>query len=588
MNSLFRICFHLWILVLLPSIGHSQPLQARASVDPPVLSVGQTAAYRIEIPNTNSLPNLNAPRIDGLEFGSQPSTGSQTSITNGVVTTQASLSWTLRATREGRYTIPGQTLTWRGQTLTVPAVTLEVRPAAEVARNRFSLELQLPDTPVYVGQSVPAILRLYVRRGIQFQLETLPELASDRFVHTPLSTRPVQTMAERDGLPFTVVVWEVVLTPIEAGTLQLQFQSPLRYETGRRERDFFFDRPVYETLALQSPALSLQVLPLPPNPPAGFMDAIGTFSAGLKLDSNQLRVGEPLTLELTVRGEGNFERMRAPELADTADWRVYPPRVTFNPGDDYNYSGEKIFSWLMVPQHEAVTTTPEVPIAWLDPARRQYRTEVLPPSPVSVQPAATGGRIVSNRSAEERRISRPTTGLRPIATDPGTPSVASGLQPLWQQPVFWVVQSGFGLGFAALCGLLYLRRQRAGEFHRQRRFATARLRNSHGQLIKAARTRDVAAFCGASQSVIRECSALLDGKRRPPPAYALHDMQPVWQRHVLPADTIDALTRVWNLADLVKFAGAQPSATDLTQHIAAIDRLLDAARKASDSPATTA
>jgi hypothetical protein len=89
---------------------------------------------------------------------------------------------------------------------------------------------------------------------------------------------------------------------------------------------------------LTSEADAESVLPLPSaNRPVDFSGALGQFTIAAEASPDHVTAGDPITLRLTVTGEGNFDRessgllINSPDNADRADFapnRLEPGEFT--------------------------------------------------------------------------------------------------------------------------------------------------------------------------------------------------------------------------------------------------------------------
>ena len=89
-----------------------------------------------------------------------------------------------------------------------------------------------------------------------------------------------------------------------------------------------------KNLSVSSAPLTIDIRPLPTaGQPASFSGAIGRFHLEVEAHPTFLRVGDPLSMTLTVRGEGLLETVRPPALEQqdtlTRDFKVQadPPAV---------------------------------------------------------------------------------------------------------------------------------------------------------------------------------------------------------------------------------------------------------------------
>src|SRR5690606_10025383 len=114
---------------------------------------------------------------------------------------------------------------------------------------------------------------------------------------------------------------------------------------------------------------------------------VGNFEVQSRLSTRDLEVGDPLTLVLEVRGEGNFERIQAPNIPETDGWRIYPPRMQMTE-QDAPHRGVKTFEYILTPSAESVEKTPAVAFSWFDPREAKWKERTLGSEPVNVRPGS--------------------------------------------------------------------------------------------------------------------------------------------------------------------------------------------------------
>src|ERR1700722_2707583 len=82
-----------------------------------------------------------------------------------------------------------------------------------------------------------------------------------------------------------------------------------------------------EHVLIDSDPFTLVVKPLPAEGVLpGFNGAVGEFQIEPpKLSTNEVRAGEPVTLTVLIRGEGNLSRLTPPAPPSPREWQTFPP-----------------------------------------------------------------------------------------------------------------------------------------------------------------------------------------------------------------------------------------------------------------------
>lgn len=250
--------------------------------------------------------------------------------------------------------------------------------------------LMLPKKQLYVGEVVPVEIRYYFHSDLPVQsINSMPSLIEDDVVVQKM-LEPQQGQQEVKGVKYTTVSFRTSIRPLKAGTLRLPATSiTCQILTQARQQipgglmpdaffqSFFNSMPgmtSVQKLEVKSVPITIKVVPLPEeNRPDSFHGAIGNFSLSTDAFPQNPAPGDPVTLRAIVSGEGNFGQMNAPDLASAQGWQTYPPTAKFMGSNSIEYSGKKIFDWMLVPK-ENKTTTPALKFSYFNPTSNKYVT----------------------------------------------------------------------------------------------------------------------------------------------------------------------------------------------------------------------
>lgn len=562
-------------LLALP-LAAQDDVTVSSQFSPPVVTLGQRAEYQISVQGTTATPEGRLPDVDGLDIAPSARTSTSMEIVNFERTVTITYSFAAEPRREGTFEVPAWPLTVGGQRLTVPPATLRVVPPGEAMRDAIQLRLQLPKDTLYAGETVPGTLRFMVREDVRARPLTLPEKRGDAFTMSALSTEPPRTRETVNGQPFLVYNWPLTLTALKAGdaTLEFTIEVGIIEEVGaRRSRDpfdrffnspldDFFDRGREVQRTISSRELALPIASLPTPAPDGFTGAIGNFTTSATLDRDTVQAGEPVALTLTVSGEGNFARIAPPALPEDDRWRLYPPKVDFDPADDHGFRGTKTFEYIFIPQDDRLTSAPPLDFASFDPATGVYRPAELPPLPLEVMPAPVGtqmGLPQSYRPAP-READDPGARLLPIRLLAGT--WHPGLYLPWERAwVAWVQL----LPLLLLMGLIVWRRHQrrlAEDPHFARRLRGGKaVRQALAEARAAAQRDDAEAFFRAGQRALQEAAARVASGSAAAMTQAETDA--VLARHNVSDEVRTAVAEFFSTSDALKFAGRRDHHTAL-------------------------
>jgi hypothetical protein len=266
------------------------------------------------------------------------------------------------------------------------------------------------DNPTpFVGQQVTYTFRLYHAVDLEnllFQpagFEGFSRAAVASGVPGALAfTRSYASVA--NGTQYQVSELDTILFPLRSGDIEIAPSVLLLAETVFRDEQELTTNPV-----------QIQVQPLPDGAPAEFNGAVGRFEMQAVLDRASAALGEPLTLQLTITGSGNFEQLAPPELPTPAGWRVYENRARQSTGVTGGLLvGEKTFEWLIVPNETGTQTLPEISLTFFDPETLAYHSVSTLPVTLEIFPAEGESSQLPSLLDESFALEQSSQRLRPI------------------------------------------------------------------------------------------------------------------------------------------------------------------------------
>ncbi|MFM8409061.1 MAG: BatD family protein, partial [Alphaproteobacteria bacterium] len=421
----FALAWALACIAARPPAAAAEEPSIVAELSPREIRPGETARLVVRISGTRSAAAPNLPPIDGLDPGSR-SQQTSFSIVNGSMSSEVVYSWSLLAMREGDFVIPPLQVDVGGTTLSTEALSLRVLAtgqapqaaapgagaaagdanasgtAPEDAPEVAGLEIRIPDRELFVGESVPGTLRLLIREGVRVSDVEQPQIVGDAFTVTrPSDRQPDQTTTSIGGRTYHVLSFPIAVSPIRPGVHDLAASEVMhavlprardRRRGGPDEDPFsdpffsgFFGEP--RKLDVKARPLVLRVLPLPAEGrPADFSGAIGRFVIDASASPTSVAQGDPITQRVTIRGEGNLDRVDLAPLATDAAWKVYPGTSRIETSDPLGVRGAKVFEQAIVPQRADLTALPPRRFSYFDPAARGYVSLETQPVAIAVAP----------------------------------------------------------------------------------------------------------------------------------------------------------------------------------------------------------
>lgn len=351
--------------------------------------------------------------VTGPQVGRQ--VRSFTQIINGRMTSHESINYqfgfVVTADRTGEYTIGPFELIVNGKSQEVAG---KVFRFGELENDPdMQLDVSIPRSSVYVGQEVPVTIRWsfagdievvrYAFARLQIRSPLFDQFPFRDFrprTRTTLSIATAKggveidakvTQEQIDSRDFIVVTGQRIMVPDTPGRFT---DIPVTCRTEKVvswERDLFGDpRPGRQQPALAAgDPIDLIVKPIPQSGrPASFSGAIGRgYSIDVSANRSVVRVGDPISLNVSVRGDGNLERISLPKLSRNEGFspdrfQVLQDEVTGTV--DGNVKQFKVNVQVKDPQ---VTQVPAVAFSWFDPYEERFGTAMSKPIALQVMDA---------------------------------------------------------------------------------------------------------------------------------------------------------------------------------------------------------
>ena len=420
--------------------------------------------------------DLRAPEFTDFEYiaGPYTSQSSSTSFVNGKRTSSFTLTYTytLKAEKEGTYTIPPATIKVDGDQYTSNGVRITVLPpdnvstansgasnnaagasqpreTSNVSAENIFMRTLVSKTKVHEQEAILLTYKLYFA-GVdvaQFTNNTrLPEFKG--FLKQDLEIGEIQTELEHyNGRNYqTAVLYRALLFPQRSGDIKIDaahFEAVLRVQNRAQVRsifDDFFNSYTTALKPLEAAGVTIHVEPLPAGKPSGFSGGVGQYSISSKISSTELQANEAVTLTVTIQGAGNMKLLKTPNVDWPEGFEVYDPKVTNNfKNTTAGMSGTKVIEYLAIPRAGGSYTIPPIVFAYYDTKEDAYRTLYTPEYTLNIARSTneeSTGAVVNNFVNKED-IQQLGTDIRYIYTG-AAPAVLK--QPVLQfgTMLFWL------------------------------------------------------------------------------------------------------------------------------------------------------
>lgn len=461
-----------------PSPLLAQDVRVQVATQEPPYYVGEPVVIQFTVegfdeqpePTCQMNPEKPVPGLRGQMAGANPSVFSQIIQRNGQLYRTQSITYRIEylvtADQAGEFLVGPFLIKQGTKESQVEALKLAFQEVPTDPNLR--IRLILPDKPLYPDQRVPVriewwyagsfddVLKLRIYSPLFDQFRFAPDPPAQRGTsRLPIDTKDGSLALaadvreqELDGKRFTVVTATRTLIPDRAGEFSLApITVTLRKVTewgrdrspfgdlddsgfgGSLFRDLMGDRRRPARTQLVRATGEPQKIVIKPFPlegrPASFAGAVGKgFSLDVAADRTVVRVGDPIRLNITLRGDGNLDNASLPPLS--ADGGMNPDRFRLPEGEvtgtleDADKSQKpgfskkpgfsaaspsKQFQVSVRVTDESVGEIPALAYSWFDPDSQSYQTTRSKPIALRVMPAkvVTAAEVVSKPSADSSR-----------------------------------------------------------------------------------------------------------------------------------------------------------------------------------------
>ena len=569
-----RAVVHLLLLVvsgLLATGAHAADVRLSASSSSAWVGLPVTVTLQIVNASRHDAPLLPDVANADVEFRGQVNNSTQVSIINGRRSQRQTVAyaWDVTPRAPGPVTVPGFRVRIDGVEQEVAGLTLEAR-VPDVG-DRVVVEVAADATEVYVGQPLELTLDIFVKgftdprfnvRLSSRNMWGLIDQAASRWgpFAATLNDRSqrggqVQDDAvqrpDADGKPADYFRYRVRarVYPDRAGPLELDGdgvrivgQYPVALG---RTRDFFsgnqYTLAEAQPVAVAAPNPAVNVKPVPTaGRPDTYRGAVGRYRITAAADPLSVAVGDAVTLQMVVQGDGPLDRLSAPPLdairALTDDFDVTPGPIA-----GVVREGIKVFTTTIRPRNAEVTAIPPIPLVSFDPDTETFVTTQSEPITLAVRPAeklSLDGLVETPDPATTTAAATTATPQPELADGPAwlpLPDQApAGPAWRWFWPVLYAaVPVSVGLGRAAWWAAARLRgRERAVAARAAARARRALARASDADQVAAALRRYAADRTGRPAAAITAADAGdalqalgIDANQRAPFEAALRDAE---------------------------------------------------------------
>ncbi len=410
MRTFFSIIIIVFTLNVI-SNAYAKEIKITVSVDKNRVEVGSHFRLTVGVHGAfdSEIPEIIPPESFTLMYG--PSVSTQTTIINNVVKVFRGFMYGFSPTETGKFEISPVTLKYKGKTYTSNSVRIEVvertpyegvidekndTSGRRVDINKMVfVELTTDKAEAYIYEEIVQSFKLYFQKGLPIDNLDYVAASTKSFLAEKLGEER-RYEEVRDGILYNVIELRTALFPLVSGKIEIpsaKFKCNIIIRQ-QRNRGSMFDEFMggggrrYPVERSTEP-VKLIIKPLPAvDKPENFTGAVGKYTMDVLAKPTKVKVGDPITLTINIRGEGNIQTIGEPLLAPDGmeNFKAYDyeAKVTITDRGD-GIKGEKLFNKVIEPQSEDNDVIPGISFSYFDPDLEKYKTLTYEPIPIEVE-----------------------------------------------------------------------------------------------------------------------------------------------------------------------------------------------------------
>ncbi|MGN1236885.1 MAG: BatD family protein, partial [Bacteroidaceae bacterium] len=372
----------------------------------------QYVVNHVDIPEEPRLPSV----IDGFEvlYGPAVSVSRSIQIINNKTTqnSQTTYTFTLKAEKEGTYTLPSITLTINNKRYTSNRPKISITKAAAGKNNRQSRQssphnsttqtnrpsagytptinssdLYITATTdkhvVYEQQPIVLSYNVYTNLMLEQLQGKMPDLKGFVAKEIDLPRDKQLSVVRHNGRLIQTTLWsQYVMFPQQSGRLTIPsipfegiFAFPNHIVDPIDAYFFGTSSVVKVNHTVKSPSVDITVKPLP-QAPEGFSGAVGkNFKVSAVLTTKQPCAGEPLNIRLIISGVGNIDLISPPQISFPSDFETLSPTNTADTRLTLlGQEGQLTIDYSAIPNHKGTFTIPAIKFVYFNTNDETYHT----------------------------------------------------------------------------------------------------------------------------------------------------------------------------------------------------------------------
>ena len=323
------------------------------------------------------------------------------SITNGQQSSSVTITYIAKATKEGKQKIGPFRIQNRTETIDTDPLFITVSKSSsnnthsENQENKEAfIKTVASKTSVYEGEFIDISVLFYTSVETKINDYTQLEFPADAWTE---DIRPENERKRRLQIGNRIFdEYEIERKRLFINTAGEYTISPAKinlYLFSRSDIFSFYSTPVF----LETMPVNITVKPLPES----FVDINGTiptgnFTADVKLSSDEIKIGEPVTMTITLNGSGNFHIINKYPISHTKEIEVFTSKS--NALKNANVTIGKNWETILVPKKPGDFTISAGPFTYFDTSSYEYKT--LPEQAFNIKVVGNDNEVQSMQTVD--------------------------------------------------------------------------------------------------------------------------------------------------------------------------------------------
>ena len=472
-----------YIVLILCAVTLASLAQKFVAEAPSQVTIGEQFRLTYTV-NTQDASGFHVGSIpSAFEVLMGPSTSRQSSfqMVNGRTSSTSSITFTyiLCANKTGKYEIPAASISVDGKRLSSNKLNVTVsgnsggnspsqsrsqsqrgsRQQIREAGSRISgsdLFIKVSASKRRVHEQEPILLtyKVYTLVGLSQLDGKMTDLKGFYTQEIQLPQQKSLKVETVNGRQYqTVTIRQYVMFPQKAGKMEIPsivFDGVVVQQNRNIDpfEAFFNGGSGYVEVKqkIKAPGLTIEVDPLPARP-ADFSGGVGRFSISAKLNKQDIKANDPVTLRVTVSGAGNLKLIKSPVVNYPKDFDKYDAKVSDKTKLTANgVEGSMIYDFLAIPRNPGKYEIPPVEFTYFDTGSNSYKTVKTESFTLNVAKGANSGSVSSYTGKEDLTLLN--KDIRHIKT--GDSEVHDVDDFFFASTSYWIALSLLGIIFISL------------------------------------------------------------------------------------------------------------------------------------------